>query len=959
MHLVHAQNTNNWPAVLENDGLCLYEDILEAGFLTLKARFLVEGHDEEEAERLTAICWPNLLEVLYAVVEPTLMAHYLLAETDLDGETPVDKWLTFTTLLKDEAIKDYFDAHYPLLGERIKRETAQWVVHCHRLVRRFHADRERLATELFGTSDTLQLNWIQTNAGDKHDGASVSIVGLDGGKNVVYIPRERPQQLHFNSLCAWIDDALNVGLRRPQFVEGDGYGWMAFIPHTTCTREAQVVQFYHRTGVYLALLYTLEATDFHYENLIAWGEYPVLIDVETLFHPFMPYEYGDNRHTLYNSVLKTGLLPTGFSTDGQVTADLSGLSNPAGRPGPASYLQFKWLRSGFIKGIRQAGTLKGGFNCPTLNHQPVTFSRAHAEALKKGFREAYTYLMNHKGPYLEQIHRFRNDTVRLLFRPTAAYTHVLKEGLHPDALRQTEQTERLLNHLDLVVEDYPDGAAFLEAEKEALRQGNIPCFFTSADGRDLRHKRGLIAEVFFHTSGYQTAVDKIRHLSQQDLERQSWIIDMSLSTFGIKALPSTERLPSRVAEPSSELAPGPNASDYWLNKAIELTEGLRETMHEEQDSLSWMVCRPSNLDASRYVLTPAAYDLYSGMPGELLLFTYLAQQTGRSRYTELATKTWQELSLRLQHGNGPQNLGLFGGWGGLLYTMALLYKQKGDSRWLEEARRLLRLTKPGEWAAREKSHGLVNGTAGFIVACLSMYKVSKEAPFLAMAEKKAAWLLRKAMHNDKHLRWTGHNKQPLAGLSHGASGFALAFGRLYHATGTKRYKEVVKKILNYEQYLYDPVQRNWPDLRDFILKQGDGRPSYPVAWSHGACGIGLARMELLKCGIRCQSILNDLDIALETCLKEGFNQGYSLCFGSFGNLELLLNHAVFTGRPEVWRSCYDLAKHQLKEGLERHFLFQGGGVRCPGMMNGATGIAYQCLRLHDATKVPSILTAAI
>ena len=44
-------------------------------------------------------------------------------------------------------------------------------------------------------------------------------------------------------------------------------------------------RFYHRQGALLALLYVLDGTDMHYENLIAVGEQPVLVDVETLFHP--------------------------------------------------------------------------------------------------------------------------------------------------------------------------------------------------------------------------------------------------------------------------------------------------------------------------------------------------------------------------------------------------------------------------------------------------------------------------------------------------------------------------------------------------------------------------------------------------------------------------------------------------------------------------------------------------
>jgi len=947
---------------LANDWLCLYGDLLEAGYDTLKERLLTDGFNVAEAQRLTDCSWSNLTDRLYSVIEPTLMAHFLLAEPDLSGETTVDKWAAFSTLLKDDTVKDYFEQCYPLLEERIKQETAQWVVHSHKLVKRFFADRDLITKVLFKASSSLVLNGIQTNLGDKHQGSSVSLLTLEDGKKMVYIPRERPLQPHFNALCTWLDEALNVGLRQPLFVERDGYCWMEFIPHTSCSKEEQVNRFYMRLGVNLALLYTLEATDFHYENLIACGEYPVFIDVETFFHPFMPFEHGDTRHTLFNSVLKTGLLPTGFTLEGHQKADLSGLSNPGGHPGPVPTLHFQFSRSGLIKGIRQTNTLSGGLNHPLLNDKSIAFSVTHAEALKEGFKQAYLYLMANKGTYLERVQAFKNDTVRLLFRPTVTYAHLLKEGLHPDFLRQHEQAEQLLDNLDLVVGDYPECAGFLEAEKIDLRQGNIPYFQSTADGLDVWHNGHRLIEGFFHQSGYRTAVEKISLLSQADLDRQCWIIDMSLDTLGIRPnKPFHQSSISSVGMGKSITSQeaSPTAVGYWLNRAIELADGVMQTMHEEQDAATWMVYKPSNLDASHYVLTPASYDLYSGMPGELLLFTYLGQLTGKSRYTDLAHKAWLELSRRLEHDTCLRNLGLFGGWGGLMYMSALLYKQKKDPRWLDVASGFMDMTKPCEWAVKEKSHGLVNGAAGFMLAVLALHKVSKEARFLEMAEKIGGLLLRAAMQTDKFIRWSGHSKQPLAGLSHGASGFALAFGRLYHATGTKRYKEVVKKILNYEQYLFDPTRQNWPDLRDFILEQEGGQPAFPTAWSHGASGIGLARLELLKCGIRCQAVQNDLDIALNTCLQEGFNDGYSLCFGRFGNLELLLNYADFTGNLAMKQRCLTLADMQLKEGLDKQFLLQGGGLRSPGLMNGVTGIAYQCLRLHDSTQVPSLLTAAL
>nr|WGD73438.1 DUF4135 domain-containing protein [Bacillus subtilis] len=59
----------------------------------------------------------------------------------------------------------------------------------------------------------------------------------------------------------------------------------------------------------------LNATDFHYGNIIAMGEHPVFIDMESLFHQNI---YEDNykedalgraEHMLSKSIMASGMLP--------------------------------------------------------------------------------------------------------------------------------------------------------------------------------------------------------------------------------------------------------------------------------------------------------------------------------------------------------------------------------------------------------------------------------------------------------------------------------------------------------------------------------------------------------------------------------------------------------------------------------------------------------------------------
>jgi lantibiotic modifying enzyme len=291
--------------------------------------------------------------------------------------------------------------------------------------------------------------------------------------------------------------------------------------------------------------------------------------------------------------------------------------------------------------------------------------------------------------------------------------------------------------------------------------------------------------------------------------------------------------------------------------------------------------------------------------------------------------------------------------------MAILSKIKEKNMWTDLALSWINKIKPSDLSVQETNHGLVSGTAGFIIACLTAYKISKQDEFLRIADKMSGNLLRSAFQTEDQLKWKGYSKQPLAGLSHGASGYALCFARLYHYTGNRRYKDIVMKILNYETHLYDPKQKNWPDLRDFVLEKNNGNTYFSTAWSHGAPGIGIARLEILKSGIKNKNIIKDLDISIETCIKSGFGGGHNLCYGDFGNLELLINASLFF-KDEKLKSIYrQIATDILQEGMSNSFRLTRAKAYTPGLMNGITGVIYQCLRVYDPELVPSLLSLSI
>lgn len=64
-----------------------------------------------------------------------------------------------------------------------------------------------------------------------------------------------------------------------------------------CENRDEVKAFYIRAGVLAAAAYILGIGDLHYENIIAHGEFPVIVDVETLFQHMDPlYEWTEKNN---------------------------------------------------------------------------------------------------------------------------------------------------------------------------------------------------------------------------------------------------------------------------------------------------------------------------------------------------------------------------------------------------------------------------------------------------------------------------------------------------------------------------------------------------------------------------------------------------------------------------------------------------------------------------------------
>src|SRR5262249_25496230 len=133
--------------------------------------------------------------------------------------------------------------------------------------------------------------------------------------------------------------------------------------------------FYRRQGSWLALLHALGATDVHYENVVAAGEHPVPVDLETLFHPRAPeLELANPRQrlargALARSVPRVGLLPNRIG-EGPGAA-LGGLSGAGGQETPDELVAWENAGTDELCATRRHARLPEAHNRPVLDGAPA------------------------------------------------------------------------------------------------------------------------------------------------------------------------------------------------------------------------------------------------------------------------------------------------------------------------------------------------------------------------------------------------------------------------------------------------------------------------------------------------------------------------------------------------------------------------------------------------------------
>lgn len=911
----------------------------DLGFLEVLRPVISEAHGRLSralAPEVAASLLDHLLERLRWMVERTLILELNISrlEGKLQGETPEVRFASFLESLRSPEEAGAILARYPVLAAEAERHARQWADTSLEILERFAADRDDLVRRLFAGSDPGAVTAVEPGRGDRHDGGrTVAILTFGSGRKLVYKPRSLAVDAWFQELLVWLDErGARPRLLPLRVLDRGSHGWMEFVAPASCSTREEVERFYERQGAWVALLYALEANDFHWENLIAAGEHPVLVDLETLLQP-MPPDLGPGEDPLSSTVLRGALLPHGMRVEGSGVIDVSGMGATAGQKTKGRFA----VDAGTDRMRLALAELEspGRDNRPSLNGVPVGLEEHHG-AVVRGFQAMYRLLASQGEALLAEdgpLAACSSLETRFLMRSTTAYGHLIHHSYHPDFLQSGLERSRLFGRLWSDTAELPSLRLVIPDEIEELSQGDTPRFGVRAGSTSLRTGTGRVLEGFFAESGLARTRRRIEALGEEDLERQTAFVEASLGVAVRERRAWARETPSEEAADPARL----------LGGARSLGRRLATLAIREGERVSWL-----HLDSQG--LIPADVSLYDGLSGIALFLAHLADRTGDGDSEELARKALATVRWRMRR-ELPELIGAFAGVGGVLWTLTHLGLFWQEPDLLDEAEQCAERLEP--LVAEDRHFDLIGGAAGAIVALLALHRHRPNPNLVALAVRCGEHLLAHAREDGRGMAWHPPPQGgdiPLTGFGHGAAGPAWALAWLARAAGDDRFEAAARRALSYERSLYSPERRNWPDLRE-DRREADGTPAFLHAWCHGAPGIGMGRLALRR-------VLDDpeaeqeIRAALASTRDEGFGGSHCLCHGDLGNLDLLLTAARDLDDPELGATAGRLAAGVLNRSPRC-----GGraGEEIPGLMTGLAGIGYGLLRAADPERVPSVL----
>jgi type 2 lantibiotic biosynthesis protein LanM len=824
-------------------------------------------------------------------------------------------------------------SNYPVLVPLVDTVVANATRACIDTLDHIEADFELVRDGLApGLADGIHnIIW---GCGDAHRRcSSVAIIELRAGTRFVYKPRSLAVDLLFEKILRRYSSLAGApGLAICRSLSRADHGYCEYVEAADCRSEQDARQYFYKCGHLVLLFWIVGGSDLHFENMIAVGSDPVIVDLETMLDKPLartgaqPAFYDLCGVAARDLLLKIGIMPSrSQALEGQIDVSAFGAS---GIRGAKISLEVLTSVGWDMKFADVAAPWEGGGKPPMFDGKPALFSDFSDEFFR-GYGDAIEIIG--RSPAFDADVRAALDchkdaVSRWVPRRTEDYKTVQRQIGYPAALADPAECEMIIAaHLAPFGSGDRHLLPLVCSERDDLMNGDVPYFSTVANSADLVASDGKTISGFFQEDAIESASRRLCLMRA--------VKPAQLASLQCAASVACGPLPLIGYEPK-----GVGPASGFAAEALRIAEYFSSIIHC-MESVPFCVgnCVTTRGATNTVLLPPTLYD---GMPGIGLFMAYCYKISGDARFLRIAEQTRNLVRMLAQEKDWTPSCGAFAGYAGLIYAdlhlSAVLDVESLIRR--EPVRSRFR-----ELIETSDRFDIVSGSAGALLVLVRALELEETSGVRDLARMAANRLMAAARVKDSRLVW--HNPdfadQILGGLAHGSAGVALALAEWLRSGGEADALEFVQSALWHQLSLFDAADGRWLDARD-------GKAS--SFWCHGASGAGLAAGRVARVFGR------DLcEVAMERAMRAVLNErdcrSHCLCHGTLGNADLFLQ----AGRIDAARA---LARSALESAV-RNKTWQfglGNGEISLGLMCGLAGIGLGLLRLADPAQIPSILT---
>ncbi|MBO0467141.1 type 2 lantipeptide synthetase LanM [Enterococcus plantarum] len=831
---------------------------------------------------------------------------------------------------KKEKLISFFD-QYPVLT-RLYAETIDFQLTNFRELMSALAESETELNQVFQVEKPISLTGLKMGAGDSHDqGKSVAILTFHHEIEVVFKPKNLMIGQRFdrfvqeiNKMAPEFDFYLTTKIVKEQ------YTFEECLIHSECLSFEDITHYYRQFGQTIALVYLLNGNDFHLENVLAFGKYPVLIDLETIIQNHFPMPNSENAlvkvmQENVKSVVMSGLVPI-YLFEERAEADVEGASigvQLSALSGGEQKLPYKVLKLVDFDSVNmqfkyQEHITDGAENIPLFKGEKVDFV-PYIDTIIAGFKEFSAFAMKNKDTLAFLAEKTFSDCfVRNVIKTTQSYGDLLDYSTHPTCMVDYIEREKLFENLWM--HGYSNSKP-VPYEVRDMLQHDVPIFFNPTSSKDLMASQGEIITDMYQGNAIDLEVLRLKNYSEEEEKQQ---LDYLKTSFGLyhatdlqeKAVP----LKGQIRQAS------------FLEGATAVGEVILEAAFLGEDSIAWKDIEETSPD--NYVVDVMNENFYNGITGMYLYFSELYHVTQDKRFQkpyELA----EALVIKLDE-EYIESISAFYGSFAAVYPLLYTYKYNHDPKLLKTAESITMKYMEQYDKANIEGYDWNGGTASIIKIFVHLYQLTNKESYFTFAKRLLL---------DLDL-----TKITQGGFAHGYSGVIHAANSLAQIEETPEIERVIRTCLIKERTTFDTVQKGWLDFR----------PNPPVVndlWCYGSTGIGLAYLELFTSGFEDSRLAEEIQIAAQRLIEQE-KKDDCLCHGNFGDLEFLMNYSKTSLATKKQKEQIQEKVQKVNQKIrEEHYTFEGlPTIPKYGLFTGLSGIGHQLLRMHADEQTANILT---